>query len=127
MLSIRPKRIGCPPPDASSPKFEHYFRLVDTIPPKEQDFHSQKMLQPARRFGDKECVARALSLLKSYQECLMKQKLTTLRKKKIVMITLPPESGVVLKTFEGTHHSWWRARDFDAVPYCRRADGEDVG
>lgn len=116
----------CPPAEAWFPQHEQYYRLVDTIPPKEQDFHSLKELNPGRTYGAIECCAHAVSLIKSYGDCVAVNRLPKLRHKSIVAITLPPDSGAVLKTFKGTHHSWWRAKGFDAVPSWREVNSEDV-
>lgn len=118
MKWAEPLPVGCPPPDATSPNKEEYFRLVGTIPPHERDFHSQRMLSPNQSFRTNECRARSVSLFLSHADCLMKRKLPTLKHKRIVSIALPPESGVVLKTGQASHCSWWRAKHFDVVAYC---------
>jgi hypothetical protein len=115
----------CPPTDANPPNHEEYYRFVGTIPPREEDFYSQRRLYPNRKFRINECRARSISLFGSYEDCLMKQKLPSLKHKRIVGIALPPESGVVVRTGQASHHSWWRAKHFDAIAFCREAIGHN--
>lgn len=121
-----PLPAECPPSDATSPNNEEYFRLVETIPPSESDFHSQRMLYPNKQFRTSECRARSLSLFLSHTECLMKTKLPNLKHKRIVSIALPPKSGVVLKTGPASHYSWWRAKHFDVVAYCSDGNSQNM-
>jgi hypothetical protein len=57
-------------------------------------------------------------LLASYESCLNMSKLTRFKNRsmKVVCITLPPDSGLVLKTGrDPEHYSWWRTVDFDPI------------
>jgi hypothetical protein len=115
-----PLPANCPPKDARPPNGEEYFRLVNKIPPQESDFYSHRKLYPKKQFSTNECRARSVSLLRSHADCIMKMKLPRLRDKKIVSIALPPESGVVLKIGQVSHHSWWRAKHFDVLACCQQ-------
>lgn len=114
---------GCPPNDAVRPSATCFYRFVAAFPPSERDFHSQRMLCPSRSFGQGECIASAVSLVDSLAGCGLVKKLPLYKNKRIVvMIVLPPESGLVKQT--GTnqwHYSWWRRRGFDPIPRCKLA------
>lgn len=116
---FEPLPKGCPPVDAASPNGKKYFRLVETCPPTETDFWSQRKLYPRKPFHTSECIAMALSLLSDVSACLNLLKLPPHRNKRIVEITPPPESGVLKRTGRDEyHHSWWRAKQFDPIPHC---------
>jgi hypothetical protein len=113
----------CPPEKASPPNNEIYFRLVDSIPPTEQDFYSQRKLHPEKYFSKGECIARAVSLFSDLEECRKISKLPTqkLRNCNIVSIILPNGSGLILQTgFNKYHNSWWRTNNFDPVSNCQK-------
>lgn len=114
---------SCPPEDSVSPNGEQYYRLVKVFPPTESDFYSYRMLYPSRSFQLGECIARSVSLLTSYEECGNLTKLPRYKNHNniIIMIILPPESGVVLQTgLKRSHFSWWRAKNFDPMPCCQK-------
>jgi hypothetical protein len=112
---VEPLPDDCPPAEAERPDNREFFRLVGTIPPADHDFDSNRKLRPRHWLGPDECSNRACSLWNTYQQCDNKRKLPTLKTKKVVKLTLPPESGVILRTHHssGGHHSWWRAKGFD--------------
>jgi len=111
---------NCPPKEADRPRDEEYFRLVRTIPPQEEDFFSQRRLFPDKQFKNvSECMARSCSILSSIPACTHIMKLPLHRGKKVVRISLPPQSGVLQQTSSNPHHfSWWRRKDFDPIPSC---------
>ena len=106
---------GCPPGKAKPPDNREFYRLVGAIPPTDHDFRSNRKLRPRQPLGPDECINLACSLWNTYQQCDKKRKLPTLKTRKVVKLTLPPESGVILRTHrtQGGHHSWWRAKAFD--------------
>jgi len=109
----------CPPKDSFAPQNEKFYRLVESIPPVERDFWSTRMLFPDKRFNTSECIARACSIISDMAGCYNILKLPAQRNKKIVEITLPPESGLIKKTGRRSYHfSWWRAKGFNPIPYC---------
>ncbi len=114
---------ACPPKEAKEPNGEQYYRLVESFPPTEHDFYSQRMCYPKKVFSAGECIARSVSLLNSYDECLRIKKLATHKHKNeiIVGINLPQESGVIMPTFKSSHFSWWRSKNFDPIPCCEKA------
>jgi len=105
----------CPPAEAERPNNREFFRLVGGIPPSHHDFDSNRRLRPGHPLGPDECINRACSLWNRLEQCDKKRKLPTLKMKKVVRLTLPPESGVILRTHRSQpgHHSWWRAKRFD--------------
>lgn len=113
---------GCPPSGASPPSNKTYFRLVDEIPPSNGDFCSQRILYPAQVFRVSECIARALSLFSSEKEAVKMRKFPRLKHKKLVAITLPPESGYILQTSRKNHFSWWRTKSFNPIANCMSVD-----
>lgn len=109
----------CPPEKASQPKRDEYYRLVDKIPPQEDDFRSLRMMFPKKKFHVGECFARACSLFSSAQPCVALLKLQRHKNKKIIRIVLPPESGLIQKTMKDPcHYSWWRRKDFNPTIIC---------
>ena len=111
---------NCPPSDAVRPKGEQYYRLVQRIPPSEQDFWSQRKMHPNKVFNNvSECVARSCSLISTLDVCIEYAKLPNLRNRKIVALVLTPNSGFVKKTSaHRAHYSWWRASCFDPEREC---------
>lgn len=115
---------NCPPADAERPNNREFYRLVDTIPPTDADFHSNRKLRPTQSLGPDECLNSACSLFNTYRQCAKQAEyFPTLRNKKVVIITLALESGLVLRTHLRSrgHHSWWRAKAFDPIAHCREA------
>ena len=103
----------CPPAEATPPENTTYFRYVESIPPCEIDFHSQRKLLPLNQFNIDECTARAVSVFSSTEKLKSLEKLPTFKGKKLIEIVLPPESGVVIRSGNRPHHhSWWRVKDF---------------
>lgn len=110
---------GCPPEDAIPPNNEVYFRLVESIPPTERDFHSHKKLYPNKPYRVGKCQALSCSLYSSLRNCRNLTKKNIHSHKKIVQLILPPESGVIKQMGENrTHFSWWRFKDFNVIDFC---------
>ena len=110
--------LDCPPKEAHSPENQAFFRLVSGDPPREEDFFSLRKLYPKREFQADECRVRALSLWDSFQACLNIQKTPRHRNEKMVRLILPPHSGVILKTGQKHHVSWWQTKGFDPIEHC---------
>jgi len=113
---------NCPPDDAAQPNSEAFYRLVDTSPPGEIDFHSPYRLSPKRKFS---CAytSRALSIFVSDHYCNLLRKTPHFRGKLMIKIYLPQNSGVVKSTNpKTTHHEWWMAKGFDPTPHCSNCD-----
>lgn len=108
----------CPPEQAAPPDGDKFYRFISAIPIKEDDFYSQKKLKPLRVFKDlNECITRSVSLFNDLSVAKKKLLLPAHRGKKILEITLPTESGVILQTLGKNHISWWRAEGFIPTSY----------
>ena len=112
----------CPPKEAHPPKGESYYRLTLTFPPKEEDFVSARQLQPDGQFRADECHARALSVFTCPKECEKMRKLPLQNKKRFVVeISLPPESGEVERFgSRKAHYSLWLRKGFDPVSCAKQ-------
>jgi hypothetical protein len=110
---------GCPPTDAVVLE-GIYYRLVESFPPTEKDFWSQRKLFPSKTFRTNECIARACSMMTSLEDCIALRKLPTHRHKQVVEVLLSGNNGVGKKTgSSSSHFSWWRTRDFNPLPCCK--------
>ncbi len=106
----------CPPADAVAPQNALFYRLVDNIPPLDRDFWSHRKLYPSKNFNTTDCMARSCSVLSDLEGCFQLAKLPTQKKKRIVQLTLPPQSGRIKKTGKPFYHySWWRTGSFDPI------------
>lgn len=107
----------CPPSEAIPPDGDsNYYRLVSSVPPSEDDFVPMARLKAERTFrGRRLCQALAISVVDSLEASHELLKLPTQKDKNIVEMKLTPEAGAILQTgSRSAHHSWWRARAFDA-------------
>jgi len=112
------------PPAAASPRNLTVYRLVDTIPMKVEDIWSYRALYPAKIFpGVDECMARACSVFADCGDLKKIRKMPKFKMKKIVAIDIETRDGVLLKTFAGSHFSWWISRGFNltAVAVAKEA------
>jgi len=103
--------ITCPPAEATS-KNICVYRLVDNIPITIQDIWSYRALYPAKLFKN-ECIARACSIYTDYKDLEKIRKMPNFKLKKLVIIEIEEKDGVLLKTFSGSHFSWWISKDFN--------------
>ena len=109
---------NCPPNGAEIPRGETYYRIVNSFPPRIEDFYSWRKLFPNKTHSN-ECIARAVSLRSSGAKCKKLLKLTRLKGKIVVKIELDETSGVVLKTgSHKTHYSWWMSLNFNPISKC---------
>lgn len=105
----------CPPLDAV-PCVGTYYRIAKGNPATDNDFFSQRKLQPNKVFsglGVDECIARFISLFSEVNDATRRLKLPKFRSANVVEITLQPKDGVIKKTFSDSHYSWWRSTDFE--------------
>lgn len=103
----------CPPGQAEPPDNGTFYRFISAMPVKEQDFYSQRKLKPLFKFKIDECTARSVSLFNNLEAAKTMLKLPSLQGKKVLEITLPKESGVILQTgINKNHVSWWRVKGF---------------
>ena len=62
-----------------------------------------------------ECVTRAVSLFSEREEAEKRLKLPKFKKANIALVILEPKDGVLKKTFDIAHYSWWRTKDFNVL------------
>jgi hypothetical protein len=109
----------CPPKTAIIPQYQTFYRLVKQFPPTEEDFYSHRKLYPKKNFKTNECRVHSLSIFSSLKECAKLLKLPLHKNKKIIKLTLTPESGVILQTGNNpSHYSWWKKEKYNPIPYC---------
>ncbi len=107
----------CPPENAKA-EDDIFYRLVENIPPKKEDFYSQHKLNSFK--GKKtcsECEFRACSIFYNKEDC---ERLTKLgkkhRDKRVFGFRFKSQFGVLQRTQIGgskSHYSWWVSRKFD--------------
>ena len=117
-----PLPSNCPPNDAIIPNHVEFYRLVETIPPTKEDFFSVFKLYPEKELlkSIDECIQRSCTLFSTLKDCDTIRKLPNFKTKIIIKITLPPECGLIKRTFKRpNHYSWWMTNGFDPVKYCK--------
>lgn len=107
----------CPPKDAITPNDTVLYRLGTSDFPTNNDFLSQRFLNPENLFtGVSECLAKSISVLNNLDACDNMIKLPRLRKrfKSIIELKLDENDGLIKKTFKKPEHfSWWRSKSFN--------------
>ena len=108
---------GCPPETAEEIINETIcYRLVNNDPPTEDDFRSQRTLEPNRDFGVSECRARGLSVfMQAADAARAAQRSRNLRGAQLVQLTLNPGAGYIKQTGSRSHHTWWPYKAFDVL------------
>lgn len=105
--------LQCPPADAI-PANGNFYRIAQDVPTKDNDYFSQRKLNPLKTFeGIDECILRSVSVFSSIEEASKRLLLPKFRNNKIVIVRLTPKDGVIKKTFGPCHYSWWRTKEFD--------------
>ena len=107
----------CPPMDAV-PCNGRFYRIAKGNPATDEDFFSQRKLQPNKVFtglGVDECIAHAISVFSDLGDANRRLKLPKFRHANIAEIELTPRDGVMKKTFSDSHYSWWRSKSFEVV------------
>lgn len=101
----------CPPQDAQ-PVTGEVYRLVKKDPPESRDFIPFREKKPSEDFGEKECQACGLSVLKNIEDAVrMKSRARGMEKRLVAKGTLSPHLGRIKRTpsrrFGRSHHTWW--------------------
>ena len=111
---------GCPPQDAKEIVDEIIcYRLVHHEPPTEEDFRSQRALQPNKDFEVPECQARGLSVFMKPSDARKKARRSrNLRGTKVAKLTLTHGAGYIQKTGRNSHHTWWPYKECDVLANC---------
>ena len=111
---------GCPPENADKFRTETIcYRLVHNDPPIDDDFRSQRTLEPNRDFGVSECRARGLSVfMQAADATRVARRSRNLRGVKLAQLTLNEGAGYIKKTGAKSHHTWWPYQAFDILANC---------
>ena len=115
---------GCPPAKAEEIRAaREVFRLVDSNPPTDSDFASQRALRPNKTFcGVSECQARGLSVHTELRDSKKALKLPTQHGRRICRVRLDPGAGRIQQTGPPSHHTWWPLADYDILIRCEVED-----
>ena len=110
----------CPPHDAAEIVNETIcYRLVNNEPPTDDDFRSQRALEPNRDFGVSECRARGLSVfLQAADATRIAQRSRNLRGARLARLTLNQGAGYIKQTGSRSHNTWWPYAAFDILANC---------
>ena len=110
----------CPPQESTEITSETIcYRLVNHDPPTDDDFRSQRTVEPNRDFGVSECRARGLSVfMQAADAARAAQRSRNLRGAKLVQLTLNQGAGYIKQTGSRSHHTWWPYKAFDVLANC---------
>ena len=112
----------CPPQGAVEIAGETIcYRLVQNTPPTEEDFRSQRALQPNQDFRLSECRVRGLSVFMTPADADQAAKRSrNLQGTKVAKLTLEQGAGYIKKTGrkKSSHHTWWPYKAFDILANC---------
>lgn len=111
---------GCPPSNAKEIVNEIIcYRLVLNEPPTDDDFRSQRTLEPNRNLGVSECRTRGLSVFMQASDATRAaQRSRNLRGAKLAQLTLNQGAGYIKQTGSRSHHTWWSYKAFDILANC---------
>lgn len=101
------------------------FRLVCSTPPADNDFLSERELNPEQPFRVSECLARGLSVFLDLDDCRKVKKLPKFRGRpecRPCRIQLGPGAGKILQTSIWSHHTWWPYAAYDVLKDCEVID-----
>lgn len=100
----------CPPADAM-PASGGAYRLVETNPPRREDFRSHRDRFPERPFHVPEWQACGVSIYRDVEDIKrLRRRIRKLRSLDIAYGELEPSLGLVLptpSTSEPSHYTWW--------------------
>ena len=110
----------CPPNEAKDITSETIcYRLVCNAPPTDDDFRSQRTLEPNRDFGVSECRTRGLSVFTQASDATRAARRSrNLRGAKLAQLTLNQGAGCIKQTGSRSHHTWWPYQAFDILANC---------
>lgn len=99
------------PPAHSTETSGSLFRFINGRTPAARDFLSHYERDPSGNFEHDPCLARGLSVLKTYEDCnVMRKGIPALRKKQIATGAPQGSSGLLAATPSRTcngHCTWW--------------------
>lgn len=101
----------CPSQDAR-PATGEVYRLVKKNPPESEDFIPLREKKPTAGFGEKECQACGLSVLRDVEDALqMRKRARGMAKRLVAKGRLSPCFGKIKHTPSSrdgsSHHRWW--------------------
>lgn len=105
----------CPPDDAEVCN-GIYYRIANGNPATSADFFSQRKMQPDKIFkgeGIDDCIVKSVSLFSDKNEAMKRMKLPKFKRAVIAEVKLGTNDGMIKKTFEYAHFSWWRSKKFN--------------
>jgi hypothetical protein len=111
---------GCPSGEAEEITIPTIcYRLVHNDPPTDDDFRSQRALEPNRDFGVSECRARGLSVfMQAADAARAANRSRNLRGAKVAQMILNAGAGYIKKTGSRSHRTWWPYKAFDVLANC---------
>jgi hypothetical protein len=119
---------NCPPSDAEDAE-GIIFRLMQSIPPTENDLKAHVQLHPDQDFGTKHCQACGLSVYRSFYDAVrLQNRIPAYRAMRIAKADLSPREGKLLHTPSrpgASHHTWWIPRDINVENLFSIADSGD--
>lgn len=109
---------SCPPECAIAPSRVILYRILEAETPTNNDFLSQRMLYPNKKFHVDECQARAISVFSDIDSCKAVMKFPKYKNKncRVGQLFLKEQDGVIANTpskISKNHFSWWRSTNFD--------------
>jgi hypothetical protein len=110
----------CPPDAAETISAERLvYRVVSTFPPSQEDFKSQRAMNPSAVFrGVSECQAMGLSVFSDSRDAEKLLKLPKMRGRLLARVRLVEGAGKIQQTSTPSHHTWWPLTDFDILAHC---------
>lgn len=106
---------GCPPSEILIPDSDEFYRLIiDAEQISEDDLKSYLELYPDKTYQrDKAVKASGLSVFDTYPDDKTRN-LPALRKfKGVAKLILSSNDGVLIKSGQVHHYTWWRSKSFD--------------
>lgn len=106
---------SCPPVDARECEGT-YYRVSHGNPAESEDFFSQRQLAPDKVFkgeGIDDCIVRAVSVFSLLDDAKRLLRLPKFKQANIAEVQLESQDGKIKKTFNKSHYSWWRSKNFD--------------
>ena len=117
MTFREPLPRNCPPNDAALIEDPlEVFRIVQSNPPTESDFKSQRDLKPDQRFPVPECTARGLSVFENPESCAKHLKLPKFKRSFLCRVSLTEGAGFIKPTGrDPAHRTWWPFATYDVL------------
>jgi hypothetical protein len=103
--------VSCPPASAAE-LTGTVFRFINGRTAGDRDFMSHYERDPEKDWGDDGCIARGLSILRTWGDCeVLRKAVPAMRKKRLVHAEIATPVGLVASTPSNNckgHCTWWR-------------------